>query len=295
VSSGDDASCLNLNQTPTPRLLGVDPALLADRNAFRFFSIAMSGLPVTWDSLNLDNDDDAIPAIADANTAQWALKLAIGDTFTVPNELGQPVMLRLVGTIENSILQGSLIVSGHAFETIFPSISGHRLLLVDSIAGQELDETQDLLNEVLIDEGATITPTNIRLAEYNRVQNTYLVVFQSLGGLGVLLGSLGLGIVTARNLLERRSELALLSAVGIARGRIARILLAEHAIVLLLGLLLGSVSAMLATLHARDQAQPFTALHLLLFFAPLLAGLVAILLGLLPTMTGRITDRLRND
>ena len=28
ASDGDDASCLNLNQTPTPRLLGVQPILL---------------------------------------------------------------------------------------------------------------------------------------------------------------------------------------------------------------------------------------------------------------------------
>nr|MBX2850222.1 ABC transporter permease [Phycisphaeraceae bacterium] len=233
VSDGDDASCLNLNQTPTPRLLGVDPALLSDRKAFSFFSMAPWDLPTTWDALNPDSDENApIPAIADANTAQWALKIGVGDTFTVPNEQGQPVTLRLVGMIENSILQGSLIISEQSFETMFPSTSGHRLLLVDQAGGEGVDATADLLNEVLIDEGATVTPTNTRLAEYNRVQNTYLVVFQSLGGLGVLLGSLGLGIVTARNLLERRSELALLSAVGIARGRIARILLTEHALIL---------------------------------------------------------------
>ena len=148
---------------------------------------------------------------------------------------------------------------------------------------------------MLVDEGVTVTPANTRLAEYNRVQNTYLVVFQSLGGLGVLLGSLGLGIVTARNLLERRSELALLSAVGLTRGRIARILLAEHAVILVLGLLLGSGSALLATLHAREEAQLLSTQNILTFLAPLLAGLIAIVLGVLPALTGRLTDRLRND
>lgn len=296
VSSGDDASCLNLNQTPTPRLLGVDPDLLSQREAFSFFSMSLAEPAVTWQALIADtSNDSAIPAIADSNTAQWALKIAVGDTFTVPNEQGQPVTLRLVGMIENSILQGSLIIDQQAFEQLFPSTSGYRMMLVDVPAAQDADETASVLREVLVDEGATVTPTNERLAEYNRVQNTYLAVFQSLGGLGVLLGALGLGIVTARNLLERRSELALLSAVGLSRGRIARTLLAEHAAILILGLLLGSGSAYLATQHASDRAQALDWGDALILFAPLLAGLLAILLGLRPLFKGRMIDALRND
>ncbi|MFK7789232.1 MAG: FtsX-like permease family protein [Phycisphaeraceae bacterium] len=294
VSSGDDASCLNLNQTPTPRVLGVDPALLSSREAFAFFSLA--GQPPTWDALTPEaNETGAIPVIADASTAQWALKLAIGDTLIVPDEQGQPVTLQLVGTIENSILQGSLILHEQAFEKIFPSMSGYRMMLVDDIPSHQAKQTASLLNEVLVDEGAMVTSTTDRLAEYNRVQNTYLAVFQLLGGLGVLLGALGLGIVTARNLLERRSELALLSAVGLSRGRIARIVLTEHATILVLGLLVGSGSASLATYHATSQASSTTVGDLLIFAAPLLAGLIAIILGLLPVIRGRLTDALRKD
>jgi ABC-type antimicrobial peptide transport system permease subunit len=291
-SDGDDASCLNLNQTPTPRLLGVDPVLLRDRDAFRF--MIAPDASAGWLALTNSEADDAIPVIADANTAQWALKLAVGGTLSIPDEQGRPVTLRLVGTIENTILQGSLILSQTNFERIYPSTSGYRMLLVDPSERQTEDETASVLEEVLLDEGATVTPAQVRLAEYNRVQNTYLAVFQSLGGLGVLLGALGLGIVTARNLLERRAELALLSAVGLGRGRVARIVLIEHAAILLLGLSLGSGCAYLATLHAK-QPPPTTGTDLAIFLAPLLAGLFAILLGLLPAMHGRLTDALRNE
>lgn len=296
VSGGDDASCLNLNQTPTPRLLGVDPKLLADRRAFSFFNMAMSAPPTTWSDLQPDADEDGpIPAIADANTAQWALKLAVGDTMMLTDERGKPITIQLVGTIENSILQGSLIIHEEAFKQLYPSTSGYRMLLVDTPAQQDAAATASLLRDVLTDEGATITPTDERLAEYNRVQNTYLAVFQSLGGLGVLLGALGLGIVTARNLLERRSELALLSAVGLSRSHIARIILTEHTAILLLGLLLGITSAWLATRHASDQTQSLGWLDAAILIAPLLTGLAAILLGLLPLRSRRLVDALRND
>ena len=75
-------------------------------------------------------------------------------------------------------------------------------------------------------------------------------IFQALGGLGLLLGSLGLGIVVLRNVLERRSELALLQAVGFRRGELERLVLSEHWLLIALGLTIGAVAALLAVLPA---------------------------------------------
>ena len=59
-----------------------------------------------------------------------------------------------------------------------------------------------------------------RLETYHRVENTYLSTFQALGGLGLVLGVVGLVAIIARNMLERRRELALLGAAGfIGTGR----------------------------------------------------------------------------
>ncbi len=44
------------------------------------------------------------------------------------------------------------------------------------------------------------------------VQNTYLSAFQLLGTLGLLLGTIGLGISQLRGAMERRSELAAMRA-----------------------------------------------------------------------------------
>jgi ABC-type antimicrobial peptide transport system permease subunit len=68
------------------------------------------------------------------------------------------------------------------------------------------------------------------------VQNTYLSIFQALGGLGLLLGSAGLGMVVLRGALERRAELALLGAVGFRRAAVRRLLWGEHGLLLALGL-----------------------------------------------------------
>lgn len=294
VSPGDDASCLNLNQTPAPRLLGLDPQLLESRRAFTFSqSIAWEA---NWSLLHKPTrDTDTVLAIADANTAQWALKLGVGDTITLTDERGQPFTLELVGTIENSILQGSLIVSDKHFKRLFPSVSGFNMLLIDVEEQQHIDDTEALLSEIMIDEGAALTHTNARLSEYNTVQNTYLAIFQALGGLGVVLGALGLGVITARNLLERRREIALFYAVGINRMQVRRLLMIEHALLLINGLAFGLATAVVATASGSQTlgGSPQTAATVLV--AAMLAGALSVTVGLRGALSGRLTDALRRE
>src|SRR5207249_1516633 len=106
------------------------------------------------------------------------------------------------------------------------------------------------LSRALQDMGMETTSTVQRLNAFNAVQNTYLGTFQVLGGLGLLLGSAGLGVVVLRNLLERRGELGLLVALGFRRRLLQRLVLAEHGALLGLGLGIGVVAAAVAVLPA---------------------------------------------
>jgi ABC-type antimicrobial peptide transport system permease subunit len=102
------------------------------------------------------------------------------------------------------------------------------------------------LTRALQDVGLELVPTAERLRELHAVQTTYLLIFQVLGGLGLLLGSIGLGAVVLRNALERRSELALCAAVGYAPRALRRLLWTEHGLLLALGVACGAGAAALA-------------------------------------------------
>ena len=98
------------------------------------------------------------------------------------------------------------------------------------------------------------------------MQNTYLSTFQSLGGLGLLLGSAGLAIVVARNVLERRREFGLLEAVGFRPQQLRQLVFAEHRWLIGCGLVIGTVSALLAVwpqLSERAAGFPFREMSLL--------------------------------
>lgn len=145
--------------------------------------------------------------------------------------------------------------------------------------------------------GLELTPAAQRLAQFNAVQNTYLGTFQVLGGLGLLLGSVGLGIVVLRNVLERRGELAVLLAVGFRRGTLQRLLLIENGALLLLGLGLGVVAAAVAVapaLLAPTIELPWRTLGLTLS-AVLLNGILWTWAATRVALRGEILAALRNE
>lgn len=254
VRKGDDASCLNLNTAQRPRLLGVDPESLASRGAFRFVRV-LDGLDLTdgWNLLDATLSEGAIPAIVDDASATWALHKSVGDSIEYVNDRGQPVRVVIVGTIGNSILQGAMMISESQFKSNFDSVAGAQVFLIDAPPG-ERDELAARLQRALSDAGLEITPATRRLADFNAVQNSYLAIFQMLGGLGLLLGSVGLGLIVARNILERRSELALLRAMGFGLGPVRTLIRREHLLILLLGTGIGAIAAVIALIPAfRSQ------------------------------------------
>ena len=165
----------------------------------------------------------------------------------------------IIDRIADSVLQGNLIIPESDFIKRFPSESGYRVFLVDTPV-ERVQEVSDELNVAMADHGFEWVKTTQRLAELNAVQNTYLQTFQVLGGLGLLIGSLGLGVVVMRNVQERKSELALLRAVGFEKSAITRFVLSEYLSLLIGGLLIGTAAAALTVLPAI--LSPLSLIHI---------------------------------
>jgi hypothetical protein len=250
VLEGDDASCLNLNRVRQPRILGVDPSCLQGR--FSFTAFAGGSRPQQpWSLLAEDLGPGLIPAVADQSVITWGLGLKVGDELEYRDEHGEPLRVRLVAGLANSVFQGSLVVAEGALLRHFPSSGGRRLFLVEAASAQR-EILQRSFDRVLSRNGVSVVPAAERLAEFNSVQNAYLAIFGLLGWLGMLIGTLGLAIVVARNVAESRGELALLRAVGFGRPALARLVLAEHLLPLGLGLAGGVGASALAVYPAAS-------------------------------------------
>jgi putative ABC transport system permease protein len=274
---GDDASCLNLYQPRNPRILAATSDFIQG-NRFGFQnSLAGSREEIDnpWLLLNRDFGEGVVPVIADANSLTYVLHLKLGDEFVLDRSEG-PVRLRIVGALADSIFQSELIMAEKNFLKLFPHEQGYRFFLIDA---PENDQTAIALalEDRLADFGFDVVPTAERLANFHRVENTYLSTFQMLGGLGLLLGTLGMAAVLLRNVLERRRELALLRAVGYNSSHFTLMVIAENALLLCSGLAIGAIAAALAIAPifiARGGQLPNVSLGLLLL-AVLISGLVA--------------------
>jgi len=296
VRDGDDASCLTLNAPQKPRLVGVDPAQLAERGAFSFVASEREVQGSPWELLRGTTPDGAVPAVVDHASATWVLKKKVGDAIEYQDERGRPFHVRIVATVASSILQGLVVVSQEAFQQRFPSASGFRMFLVDAPPAEAAAVAEEL-TRALSEVGLELTPAAQKLDEFNAVQNTYLKIFQLLGGLGVLLGSVGLGVVVLRNALERRGELAVVRAIGFRAGDVRRLLWSEHGLMLVLGLAVGCAAALLALAPVTRAAPVDAPLRgaLPLALAMALNGAFWIGVASLAAVRGPLLEALRNE
>jgi putative ABC transport system permease protein len=309
VREGDDASCLNLNRAQAPRLLGVDPQLLQSRQAFTFTQVADKSygskpwlaltatiVPTAGSNSAQSSTPDEIPAIGDEASITWALGKKLGDTIDYTDEHGRAFKVRIVGELANSILQGSLIIDEAQFVKKFPGAGGYQMFLIDCPPGKA-GEVAAALGQGLQDRGLEVSRATDRLNALNAVQNTYLDTFEVLGGLGLLLGSAGLGVIVLRNVLERRGELAVLQALGFRREALRRLIITEHGALELLGLALGVGAAIVAVLPSLISASAqisyiSLAVTLGLVFA---SGLVWTWIAACVALRGELLRALRNE
>jgi putative ABC transport system permease protein len=251
----DDAGCLNLNRVSQPSVLGVD--MQAIRNSgFRLlqclpytaadgdpFAALRETVPAAGDhSRETAAGGHVYPVMVDENVLTWSLMRKTGDT--VHYDTGdRTVSLLLAGTLDNTVFQGHLLMDIHLFSEIWSEAAGSEIILFKT-GENEIAGVKKLVEQALNEYGVRVSTTTERLQEFNSVTDTYLTIFLTLGGLGLLLGIAGFIIVLRKDLASRKEQIRLCRALGFSTRRIARLLIAENLIVPLYAIVVGSIGAL---------------------------------------------------
>jgi putative ABC transport system permease protein len=295
---GDEASCLTLYQPKNPRIIAPEASFLTESRFAFAQSMAESNEERAnpWLLLNRRFNDGAIPAIADQTSLTYVFHLALGNDFVLTPEGREPIRLRIVATLADSVLQSELIIGESQFVRLFPHHEGYRVWMVEAPESRA-DGITTVLEDRLSDFGVDVTDTRARLNAYHQVENTYLSTFQVLGALGLLLGTSGLAAVMARNVLERRRELGLLGAIGFTARHLRTMVAAESLLIVGSGILIGTVAALVAVapaLSERASAIPFGNLSLLLT-AVLATGLLSALAAIRLATAVRVVEAVNSE
>jgi putative ABC transport system permease protein len=225
---GDDASCLNLHQSTSPPLYGLDVHSILGR--FKF-------VEGNWSELKKPYPNRIVPAVVDQNTLLWSLKKRAGDRIPYLDGKGEKFEVEICAVVQGSFLQGALYISEKDWLRNFPQRGGYQQFWIGGEGKESLAVAH--LEDRLLNYGLRSESTLDRLKKLKQVENTYLSIFQALGALGVILGTVGLFVVVLRNLWERREEQALLSALGYSFHQLKKIYYTENVRVVFFGIILG--------------------------------------------------------
>ena len=190
-----------------------------------------------------------------------------------------------MGLLKGSLFQSELLISERAFQGVFPDLEGYSYFLIES-EEQSTALVMDFLERNLGEYGFSAQETHQKLAGYLSVRNTYISTFETLGGLGLVLGTLGLGVVLLRNVVERRRELAIMRASGFSRYSLSLMVIIENGWLLVAGLGIGFLSTLIALIpnlgHLSPQSPLGTMLYtvLLVFVFGMMASLLAVKVSL---------------
>jgi len=240
----DEASCLNLNKVSTPTVLGVDMQQLFESElglVNNMYETDKDGLLKRL----LQAKNHVYPILIDATVLQWSLVKSLGDTIYYTGTNGQEVAAQLVGTLPNTIYQGHVLMDKALFSQIWPDITGSEVFLLNT-REDAIHQTKTMLSQAMYEYGVRVNTTNERLAQFNTVTDTYLTIFMTLGGIGLLIGIMGFVIVIRKNLNVRQYEIEMYARLGFSKQKTIAILYRENIPVPLYAIVTGLVSAVIS-------------------------------------------------
>ncbi|MBP5374947.1 MAG: ABC transporter permease [Bacteroidaceae bacterium] len=227
----DEASCLNLNQVSTPTVLGVD---LKEMEPFGLITDANpNSQPSTLNS-------PLSTVYIDEEALMWSLMKSVGDTLFYQNERGDEVPVVIAGTYPTGIFHGNAIMSSEDFRRLWPKESGVEVLLMKS---SRPDEAAELLAIAMNEYGLHIQTVEERIKMFFEVTETYLIIFLTLGGLGLLLGIFSLMVIVRKNLAARTATIRQYRAMGFSERIIAQLLFRENLLVPFYAVCVGAVGS----------------------------------------------------
>ncbi|MBR3478140.1 MAG: hypothetical protein IKH43_03480 [Bacteroidaceae bacterium] len=173
----------------------------------------------------------------------WSLMKSVGDTLFYQDWSGERVPVVIAGTYPTGVFHGNAMMSQEDFRRLWPNESGVEVLLMKS---PHPDEAVEILSMAMNEYGLNIQTTDERIRMFFEVTETYLVIFLTLGGLGLLLGIFSLMIIVRKNLSAEMPVIHQYRAMGFPERLIRNLLLRENLLVPFYAVCIGAVGSVIS-------------------------------------------------
>jgi putative ABC transport system permease protein len=228
-------------------LYGFDSGF-AERNGFSLFrrAPAYASDRDVWRAVETDENltivDRSVQTI-DFGANNGIFRLDIGDEVVVQNQTGVNHTVRIVGILDSSAVRG-LFLNGSFVRNDFGAVRPSFFMFKLRPGAEGVGVGRGLEREfVEIQMQAFVIAALVE--ESTATTNAFFDLLEGYLAMGLLVGMAGLGIITMRNVVERRSEIGALRAIGFRRSMVLKSLLIETSYVALVGIAIGVVLGVL--------------------------------------------------
>jgi putative ABC transport system permease protein len=113
--------------------------------------------------------------------------------------------------------------------------------MIKVVEGSSVSQTSDGLRRSLIEYGFFTFEVKKVVKEVLTFQRSFFDLFNAYLSLGLIIGIVGLGVVTLRSVYERRHEIGMMRAIGFKRRAVLISFLGESTFIALSGIILGTI------------------------------------------------------
>ena len=167
----------------------------------------------------------------------------VGKTIEFTNYDGTVVPVKVTGIFKDNPLIDPWAMGSDAYEKLIPSALRQEVFAaIKTVPGANVDEVSDRVEDVTADY-LTVkiqTPAEFKGEQSTQIDQMLSVLYGMLG-LALVIAVLGIVNTLALSVIERKREIGMLRAIGMARAQLRRTIYVESLLIAIFGALLGVV------------------------------------------------------
>ncbi len=187
--------------------------------------------------------------------------LDVGDVITMTDPVsGRSTSLTVAALAEADFLFAGAYVSDDAYAEVFGdrAVPSRYYVGTDDAAGAGGEALADDIRRAFVSNGADADTVRAQV-ETLQAQNTgFFTLMQQFVGVGLIVGTAGIGVIMVRAVRERRREVGVLRSLGFQSRAVARAFLIEAGFVAIEGVAIGVAVALIGTYGLVSSGQNFT-------------------------------------
>ncbi|MEE9150677.1 MAG: FtsX-like permease family protein [Thermoplasmata archaeon] len=164
----------------------------------------------------------------------------VGGTITI-TELGQnkTQTLKVIGIMDQSMFFSGIIVKKEIVKNDYGGVD--KMIVIKLGPDENADFVAKEFEKAYLAHGLQTYDMKGIINIILSLMNNMMYLMEGFLGIGLLIGIAGIGIISYRNVIERRQQIGVLRAIGFRKGMIAKTFLIETSFITILAILIGII------------------------------------------------------